>query len=136
MADTVPQAPGSLRGRQVRVHWNLHKKLASVVDPGTRRVIAHVRDITLTDVTFHAQRSGTARIRRSQHREVCAYAIGRVQDVASDPDVTGWTVITFNPYRGDTFTTRGGQPVDFAALVVFRDAYGYAPPPSLCPLAR
>jgi hypothetical protein len=126
VAETSQQAMETLRGRRLRVH-NLHRKDFSVVDPRTGRVIASVADITLRGVTFHVQPRCLERIRQSGQRAVCAYAIGVVQAVGTAPDVTGWTQITFNPRRADTFTTRAGHPVGCSALVVFSGAYGYSP---------
>lgn len=40
-------------------------------------MIAHVTDITLTDVEFHAQDKCMERARLDLSRQVCAYAIGR-----------------------------------------------------------
>jgi len=127
MPETRQQATDSLRGRRLRVHYNLHRKDFSVVDQQSARVIANVADITLSRVSFHVQPRCLERIRQSGQRAVCAYAIGLVQGVATGPDVTGWTEITFNPRRAGTFTTRDGQPVSSSGWVVFRDAHGYSP---------
>jgi hypothetical protein len=117
-----PIAPGTA----VRVHYNLHKGGFSVVSRTTGRVVAWVRDITLTEVTFRVQPSGLARIRREHCRAVCAYAVGTIQSVNVSPDLAEMNRVTFNPYRADEFT-RNGEPIHSAPVVTFADAAGWTP---------
>jgi hypothetical protein len=120
--------PAEVRpGLRVRVHVNLHKGNLSVVDPRISRVIASVDDITLTDVSFRVQPGGLRRIREQRQRTVCAYAVGTVAAVNSEPDVTGHRRVTFNPFTGDTFMC-GDQPIHAAPEVVFRARAGWMPP--------
>lgn len=112
-------------GQRVRVHLNLHRGDFSVADPRTGKIITNVRDITLRDVTFRVQPALLAKIRAWNRRKVCAYAVGVVQAVDSDPQPTGRKV-TFNPFRADTFHETGsGKPVHSARLTTFVDHYCY-----------
>jgi hypothetical protein len=114
-------------GTRVRVHYNLHRGGFSVVSRTTGRVVAWVRDITLTDVVFRVQASGLARIRREHCRAVCAYAVGTIESVNDDPETNGQHRVTFNPYRADTFTMNG-SPVHSALRVTFANAAGWVTP--------
>jgi hypothetical protein len=120
------QASGIQPGDRMRVHVNLHRGNFSVMDPRTGRVVAGVDDITLADVAFRVQPAGLRRIRRERQRAVCAYAIGTVVAVGTQPDVTGCDRVSFNPYKGDTFMCNG-EPVLTAPAVVFRDRSGWVP---------
>jgi hypothetical protein len=122
-------------GQRVWVHRNLHRLDFSVTNPGTGRVIRNpdgtlgVPDVTLTGVTFRIQSAGLAAARRNESRNVCAYAAGTLTAVRTDPDVTGWRRVTFNPFRleFDTFTCEG-QPILQAPEVVFAGDAGWIRP--------
>jgi hypothetical protein len=115
---------GLAPGLRVTVHYHLRRHDFSVADPAARRVIANVDDVTLTGVQFRVQPAGLARIRANRCREVCAYAVGTLTAARSDPDVTGWRRVTFNPYRAGTFTC-DGEPILAAAEVVFTSHTGW-----------
>lgn len=125
---TADHTSAELRpGLRVRVHVNLHKGNLSVIDPWVGRVIANVEDITITGVAFRVQPGGLRRIREQRQRAVCAYAMGTVAAVNSNPDVTGHRRVSFNPFTSDTFTCEG-QPIHTAPEVVFRARAGWVPP--------
>jgi hypothetical protein len=119
-----PRAGDIRAGGRVRVHVNLHKGCFSVLDPRSGRVIAHVGDITLTEVTFRVQPGGLRRIREHGQRAVCAYALGTVAAVDTCPDVTGRDRVSFNPFTADTFT-RNGEPIFTAPEAVFHARAGW-----------
>lgn len=112
-------------GTRVRVHLNLHRGDFSVADPRTGKVITNVQDITLSGVEFRVQPALLAKIRVWNRRKVCAYAVGVVQAVDTDPTPTGRKV-TFNPFRADTFhDAHTGEAVHTADLTIFTDHYCY-----------
>ncbi len=124
-------------GERMRVHVNLHRGDFSVTDPKADRVIAHVRDITLTEVEFRVQAGCQERARRENRRQVCAYAVGLVAAVNTAPDVSGWHRVTLRRMAATfTFHQRlsadgfdpGGEPVQSASLVVFAGKAGWVPP--------
>jgi hypothetical protein len=115
-----------LAGKRVRVHYHLRRKDFSVVDRSTGRVAANVDNITLADVDFKVQPGGLRRIRARGQREVIAYALGTIAAVNEPaPRMGRPNVVTFNPYRADTFTREDGTPVHHADLVTFADGRGW-----------
>jgi hypothetical protein len=115
-----------LAGKRVRVHYHLRRHDFSVVDRSTGRVAANVDNITLADVDFKVQPKGLERIRRRGQREVIAYAVGTIAAVnESAPRKGRPNVVTFNPYRADTFTREDGTPVHHADLATFADGKGW-----------
>jgi hypothetical protein len=115
-----------LAGKRVRVHYHLRRKDFSVVDRSTGRVAANVDNITLADVDFNVQPAGLRRIRARGQREVIAYAVGTIAAVNEPAPRKGRpNVVTFNPYRADTFTRADGTPVHHADLVTFADGKGW-----------
>lgn len=118
---------------RVRVYFNLRKKLLSVMDKATRRVIRHVECISLKDVKFIVSQKGVERIRAQKRKSVVAFVEG---------DVTNWGIqfteytseprrVRFNPYEFTTFVLRDdNQPVFSAEHVTINgrevQAYGAA----------
>jgi hypothetical protein len=105
---------------KVQVYKNLNRGDWSVRVAG--KVIAHVPSITLANVSFHVSESGRKRVIANKCREVHAWAIGEI--VASQPSGEA-KAITYNPYRGGTFTERAsGAAVTSAAHVYFSVSEG------------
>ena len=89
-----------LEGLKVRVYRNLTKKCFSVKCKKTNRVIAHVDDITLRDVTFPVSKAGRERVLRERQKNVHAFIEGVVD---REKMVYGNTAICYNPYKRDHF---------------------------------
>ena len=109
---------------RVRVHFNLHRKDFSVVDPATRRVIANVPDITLQDVTFKVSEKGRQRVLKAKVRSVHAYALGAAYH-GPRLDIADLVQCTYNPYRAGHFHIVGhpNKPIWQAKVAVFRHHY-------------
>lgn len=123
---SAPEPPHLEPGQRVRVHVNLHKQRMSVVDPRTVRVITYVDDITLTDVEFRHQRKCVDKVRERGVRAVCAYAIGLVEAVDTDPPKAG-RYVRYNPFaRPDFHDPDTGETVTHADRVVFVDLRAFA----------
>ena len=104
-----------LMGQRVRVHKNLHRGDWSVTVRG--RVVAHVAEIVLSDVSFKVRESARQQVIARRCRQVHAWGEGTV--VASAPDEAR-VAITYNPYRAATFTRRDeGSAVSHCAAVHF-----------------
>lgn len=89
-------------GTKVEVYWNLHQNLYSVrARIGKKRgcVIAHVRDFTLTNVTFSVSQAGRARVLAEGRKNVHAFVRG---EWAGPTEVKMWKV-TYNPYKYEMF---------------------------------
>ncbi len=93
----------------VRVYYNIRKKCLSVMDKSTRRVIKHVQGISLSNVKFIVSKKGVERIRRRRQKAVVAFVEGTVAAWHANPDCATCKaqrdvgIVTFNPYKWDTF---------------------------------
>jgi hypothetical protein len=94
-----------LIGTDVEVYWNLHRKVWSIRDRRTRRVVCHAAGLTLDDVTFVVSAAGNARVRREGRKNVHAFARGRLADLSGMPDDDS-VEVTYNPYKHTTFVER------------------------------
>jgi hypothetical protein len=109
----------ALLGLRVRVHKNLHRGDWSVTQKG--RVIAHLPELVLADVTFRVSEATRQRVLRKRQRAVHAWAEGTVVDAAPDCSVS----VTYNPYRCASFTIRhDDSPIHRAAFCHFTPGDG------------
>jgi hypothetical protein len=93
----------SLIGTDVDVYWNLHRKVWSVRDCKTRRVVGHAKNIVLTDVTFRVSAAGNARVRAEGRKNVHAFARGTVSSFGGILPHDDSVSVTYNPYKYTTF---------------------------------
>ena len=61
---------------RVQVYFNLHKRLFSVVDMSTGRVVEHTDQIVIDSPAFVVQKAGHERAVRERRRNVHAYVRG------------------------------------------------------------
>ena len=88
---------------RVQVYYNLHKKCLSVRYKGI--VIAHTREIILTDAKFHVQPAGREKVLREKKKNVHAYVSGKLKESFQDI----WTAkqyVSYNPYKNKTFVDK------------------------------
>jgi hypothetical protein len=122
---------------KVRVHFNLHTHLWSVVslERGTDygRVIAHESQLTLSDCTFKVSESTRQRTLKMKKRTVHAYVVGTWQRGAGK-NLTAATVqscgaqrVTYNPFRAGHFHIAGDVAAEVwsARKVWFIDQAAY-----------
>jgi len=92
-------------GLRVEVYWNLHKLLWSVRHKG--RVLTHVDNVELCDVTWVVQPSGRRRVIKEGRKNVHAFARGYIADTRSMAIQSmldqAATPVTYNPYRDTSF---------------------------------
>ena len=104
-------------GDKVRIYWNLHQKMYSVVFKG--RVVSHMTDITLEDVQFVVRQSGREKVLRDKKKNVHAFVVGKIIN-----DNEGWfpqenyDTISYNPYKNNTFQNVTRDEPIFKARVV------------------
>ena len=92
----------------------MHKKLLSIRDARTRRVVAHASEVHLSDATFHVSLAGRARVIRDKRKNVHAW----VRGVISEPCDAIRTKVTYNPYKYSTFVrVDDATPVHQAASI-------------------
>ena len=117
--------------RKVRVYWNLHRKVWSVQDRKTGRVINHAETLTLLNAKFVVRKSGQEKVRREGKKNVHAFAVGTT--VPEKEQISQWVwrqyegfggrVVTYNPYKNDTFVFADtGEPVtEVQAISVYTE---------------
>lgn len=111
-----------LAGRKVKVYWNLHKLMFSVMDAQTGRVIAHVHTLRLDGITFKVSEAGRKRVIATGRKNVHAFVCGMVASIGGgNPFHSESHPMTarYNPYRGSSFTTDEGviHEADHALVV-------------------
>lgn len=97
-------------GSRVRVYFNLHKRLYSVIcwesgDERKGKVILHTKQVILDDCVFIVQPAGRARVLETRQKNVHAYIQGRWSRQA--PTDGPAKSLSYNPYRADTFMSLG-----------------------------
>ena len=98
---------------RVKVYFNLHKKLFSVVAvEGDRKgkVIDHVSSIDLAQPIFRVQKSGRERVLKEKKKNVHAYVTGYRRQLKSDHEIKKigeiqWVKASYNPYKNESFVS-------------------------------
>lgn len=99
---------------KVKVYYNLHKKTFSVVSlekENYGRVINYTDKISLENVTFKVSETGRQRVLREQKKNVHAFVVGYTSDESPSSQVE----VTYNPYRYESFVTKGSNLPVFTA---------------------
>lgn len=105
-----------LKGKKVDVYFNLRNHLWSVRDRQTRRIIAHLDNITLEDVEFIVSEPGRQRVLVQKRRNVHAYARGTVGLSSLDLH----DQVSYNPYKGPWFyRVEDNSPIYQASIAHF-----------------
>jgi hypothetical protein len=108
----------------VFIHRNLHKPPYWSIKKGKSGgpVIGYDTDILLSDVTFKVQQGGKERVRREMKKNVHAGVVGKIQSTGGDYNTTGWTLVTYNPYKNDTFVEyKTGKPIHNAREAILKN---------------
>ncbi len=112
---------------RVKVYFNLHRKLFSVVSLEAHdrygKVIDHVQKIALDNAGFVVRPAGRARVLREKRKNVHAFVTGTVS--AIQDDYPGWAdIVVYNPYKFSTFVLRDSHtPVHSAKKAWVQDRY-------------
>ena len=105
---------------RVEVYFNLHKKLFSVRDCKTGRVIKHTNGITILDPKFVVRKAGRERVLRERKKTVHAFVRGELMgygDMAHAPQL--YSSVTYNPYKYSSFVNKHTEEtVDNAHVAV------------------
>ena len=96
---------------KVRVYWNLHKLIWSIVSCKSGLVIDYKKYLTLRDGYYTIWESGQKRVREEGKKNVHAFAVGYIYDkggisIKAKPDVD-WDRVKYNPYTDDYFMHKG-----------------------------
>ena len=89
---------------RVEVYFNLHKYTWSVRQCSTGRVILHTDKVHIRDPQFVVRKSGRERVLREGKKNVHAFVRGEITYFDDfDPDYLDYTLVSYNPYKFDTF---------------------------------
>lgn len=108
--------------QEVKVYFNLHKKMFSVKCAETGLVLAHGNDIVLAEPKFEVHQKGRERVIKEQKKNVHAYVTGKILQASPLPLETseGMKEVYYNPYKTDKFLLNGkdanSQKLGFAFL--------------------
>jgi len=96
---------------KVRVYWNLHKLIWSIVSCKSGLVIDYKKYLTLLDGSFTIWESGQKRVREEGKKNVHAFALGYIYteggiSIKAKPNVD-WDRVKYNPYTDDYFMHQG-----------------------------
>lgn len=90
---------------KVRVYFNLHKRLFSVQDCATRKVVQHRFNLVLHDVRFIVSERGRQRVLRDKRKNVHAFVEGTLLPQEEHaPRGRRWRKVSYNPYKSGHFT--------------------------------
>jgi len=109
---------------RVEVYFNLHRKLFSVRDCKTGRVVHHTQQIWVEDPVFVVRKAGRERVLREKKKNVHAFVRGTwmqdllIEDAQKIYDHIGVSQeVTYNPYKYDSFVTKhDAKAIDFGKL--------------------
>ena len=105
---------------EVRVYFNLHKKVYSVQKKvnGQWKLSHHTEQINLKNVTFKVYEKGRERVIKEQKKYVHAFVIGTITD--EERETT--RQVTYNPYKYQSFVTKDDETsiykADYARLTL------------------
>lgn len=115
---------------RVFIYWNLHRhcwSIKSLEGPSRGRVIGHAHSWEIHAAALKVSEAGRQRVLREQRKNVHAGVVGQLVDwrrvggfgelpMPSGPSVRA---VTYNPYKGPTFTVKDtGEPILAALRVV------------------
>jgi len=107
-----------LLGLRVMVYYNLHKHTFSVQHKG--RIKSYVDYVKLKNVEFRVREGGKEKVRQEKRKNVHAFVIGDLLDYCqypceNMPPETNDKVITYNPYKYDSFVKKDTEEPIYVA---------------------
>jgi len=89
---------------RVEVYFNLHKYVWSVRSARTGRVILHTDKVHIRNPEFVVRQAGRERVLREGKKNVHAFVRGEATYFDDfDPNYLDYTLVSYNPYKFDTF---------------------------------
>ena len=93
---------------KVRVYWNLHKLIWSIVSCKSGLVIDYKKYLKLRDGYYTIWESGQKRVREEGKKNVHAFAVGYiVENNHNNFNPIDWDRVKYNPYTDDYFMHQG-----------------------------
>lgn len=108
----------NLIGEKVMVYYNLHKHTFSIQKSGI--VFFHADFVKLKDVEFRVRKGGRSKVNLEKKKNVHAFVIGTLVDFCQYPcddlpPSSDGTVVTYNPYKHDSFVIKNNNEPVFSA---------------------
>ena len=108
-------------GKKVMVYYNLHKHTFSVTYDS--KVIMYADYVKLGGVEFRVRKGGKERVRSEKSKNVHAFVIGKLLDYCEYPcedmpSPSSDKVVTYNPYKHDTFVFKNTEEPVYRAQEV------------------
>lgn len=108
----------NLIGKRVMVYYNLHKHTFSITLQG--KVVKYADYVKLSDVEFRVRSGGKERVIKEKKKNVHAFVIGNLLDFCdypceNIPEETNDNIITYNPYKYDSFVRKDNEEPIFNA---------------------
>lgn len=118
---TESQFDSVFLGKKVMVYYNLHKRTFSVKYDD--KVILHSDYVKLGDVEFRVRQGGKEKVRSEKTKNVHAFVIGKLLDYCeypcdNIPNPSSDEIVTYNPYKYDTFVYKSTEEPVFNAKEV------------------
>jgi hypothetical protein len=109
---TESQFDSLFMGKKVKVYYNLQKHTFSVTYD--EKVIIYADYVKLGDVEFRVRKGGKERVRSEKSKNVHAFVIGKLLDYCEYPcdeipTPSSDKVVTYNPYKYDTFVFKNTE---------------------------
>ena len=109
---TESQFDSLFMGKKVKVYYNLHKHTFSVTYD--EKVIIYADYVKLGDVEFRVRKGGKERVRSEKSKNVHAFVIGKLLNYCEYPcgeipKPSSDKVVTYNPYKNDTFVFKNTE---------------------------
>lgn len=108
-------------GQRVMVYYNLHKHTFSVQKSGI--VLFHADYVKLKNVEFRVRGGGKEKVRKEKSKNVHAFVIGDLVEFCNYPcenmpEAPDGEIVTYNPYKNDSFVLKYSQEPIFSAKEV------------------
>lgn len=119
----------SLKGHRdyddwVFVHRNLNRPPYFSIKAGKSGgpVIGYDTDLHLKDVLFKVQKGGQSRVRKEKRKNVHAGVVGKIVSSGGHYNTDDWVLITYNPYKHDSFVEyETEEPIFKASEVILKN---------------
>jgi len=111
-----------LRGKKVKIHYNLHKHCFSV--KYSTEPMRYASSLMLTDVSFTVNENGRQQVIHEKCKNVHAHVIGILlgADFENMVETEGFDRVTYNPYkRGTFYRVDSEESVATASMALLRN---------------